>query len=45
MTSCVFLSRVDKAAGDGSVAVDAAVAEKGPVAADVFQGLQVDIAD
>ena len=35
---------VQHAAGDRSVAVDAAVAQEGPVAANVFQVMQVDLA-
>jgi hypothetical protein len=36
---------VEEALGDGGVGVDAAVAEERPVAADIFEGLQVDVAD
>ena len=36
---------VNHAAGDGRIAVDAAVAQKGPVAANIFQVMQVDFAE
>src|SRR5215472_3765255 len=36
---------VDQAIGNGSVAVDTAVTQEGPVATDVFQGLHVDLPD
>jgi hypothetical protein len=35
---------IEQAIGDWGVGVDSAVAEEGPVAADVFEGLQVDVA-
>src|SRR5436309_14152731 len=36
---------VNHAAGDGSVGVDAAIAEEGPIAANLFQMAQVNFAD
>src|SRR6266852_3208074 len=41
---CRVRGSIDQPAGDLGVAVDAAVAQEGPVAADVFQGVQVDFA-
>src|SRR5580704_12452347 len=40
-----ILTSIEQAIGDRRVGVDSAVAEEGPVAADVFEGLQVDVAD
>src|SRR5882672_7584258 len=40
----LFLPSIEQTIGDGGVGVDAAVAEEWPVAADVFEGLQVDVA-
>jgi hypothetical protein len=36
---------IEQTIGDRGVGVDSAVAEEGPVAADVLEGLQVDVAD
>ncbi len=33
---------IDQPAGDAAIAVDAAIAQEGPIAPDVFQRLQVD---
>src|SRR5690349_21501600 len=38
------LTWVQKPVGDGGVGIDSAVAEEGPVAADFFEGFQVDVA-
>jgi hypothetical protein len=40
-----ILILIEQAVGDGSITIDTAVAQERPVAADVFQRLQVDIAD
>src|SRR5579862_6039562 len=40
-----FFFLVDKPAGDGRVTVDAAIAQKRPVAANIFKRLKVDFAD
>ena len=36
---------VDQPVGNGCVAVDASIAQKGPVAPDVFECLQIDVAN
>ena len=40
-----ILSSIEQAIGNWCVGVDSAVAKEGPVAANVFEGLQVDVAD
>jgi hypothetical protein len=39
-----ILTSIEQAIGDWGVGVDSAVAEEGPVAADVFEGFQVHVA-
>src|ERR1700704_2710606 len=42
---CFSSLPIQQSAGDGSVGVDAAIAKEGPVAADVFQVVQVHFAE